>query len=72
MVNDRVRKKVLERDNHRCYHCGTSEGLQIHHRRSKGFGGSKLLDLYQNLIAVCAAYNYAMESDAKTAAEARE
>ena len=72
MVNDRIRKKVLERDNHRCYHCGTSEGLQIHHRRSKGFGGSKLLDLYQNLIAVCAAYNYAMEADADTAAEARE
>jgi hypothetical protein len=71
-ISDRIRKIVLERDGSRCYHCGTSENLQIHHRRSKGFGGSKLLDLYQNLITVCAAYNYAMEADADTAAEARE
>lgn len=70
-VSDRVRKQIERRDSH-CWHCGTTEGLQVHHRRSKGFGGSKLLDLPQNLIRVCAAYNYAMEADADVARDARE
>lgn len=34
-------------------------------------GGSKLLDRYDNLIRVCAQLNYAMESDARIAEEAR-
>ena len=35
-------------------------------------GGSKLLDRYDNLLRVCAALNYAMESDAEVAQEALE
>ena len=35
-------------------------------------GGSKNLDRFDNLIRVCAALNYAMESDAGVALEARE
>ena len=70
-VSDRVRKQVEARDGH-CYHCGTTQGLQLQHRKNKKMGSSKLLDIPQNLIQVCAAYNYAMEADAVVAAEARE
>lgn len=35
-------------------------------------GGSKLLDRVDNLIRVCPAYNFAMESDPVTATQARE
>ena len=35
-------------------------------------GGSKLLDRADNLVLVCAAYNFAMEADAKVARLARE
>jgi len=70
-VSDRVRRQIEARDSH-CWHCGTQQNLQIHHRRNRGFGSSKLLDTPQNLIRVCAAYNYAMEADANTAADARE
>lgn len=55
-----------------CPHCGVDTGLQVHHRRNRGMGSSKLLDRYDNLIRVCAALNYAMESDASIAKEARE
>lgn len=70
-ISDRIRKKVLERDNNRCYHCGTTEGLQLQHRKNRKMGSSKFLDVYENLIAVCAKYNFLMESDPDTAAEAR-
>ena len=70
-VSDRVRRQIEARDSH-CWHCGTQQNLQIHHRRNRGFGSSKLLDTPQNLIRVCAAYNYAMEANANTAADARE
>ena len=35
-------------------------------------GSSKVLDTLQNVILVCAAYNFAMESDASVANEARD
>lgn len=35
-------------------------------------GGSKQLDRFDNLIRVCAALNYAMESDANIAKEAKD
>jgi len=71
-ISDRVRKKVLDRDSNSCYHCGTSDGLQVHHRRNKGMGGSRELDRYDNLITVCAKYNLAMEADPLAATDARE
>ena len=71
-VLDRVRRIITERDGGKCLHCGVTENLQIHHRRNKGLGSSKLLDTFQNLILVCAAYNYAMEADADVARDARE
>ena len=71
MISDRIRRLVTERDHH-CLHCGTNEGLQVHHRKNRGQGGSKLLDRLDNLILVCAAYNYAMEADPDAARDARE
>lgn len=63
----------LVRDTHdHCPHCGTTEGLQIHHRKNRGMGGSKLLDRFDNLLRVCAWLNLQMESDSDVAAEARE
>ena len=70
-VSDRVRKQVEKRDP-KCWDCGTTENLVLHHRRNRGMGGSKLLDTPQNLIRVCQSYNFAMESDPVTAQDARE
>tara|TARA_R110000772_G_C13181560_1_gene428090 strand:- start:437 stop:775 length:339 start_codon:yes stop_codon:yes gene_type:complete len=64
-------RKIRERDAY-CVHCGADSGLQIHHRRNKQMGGSKLLDRLDNLLRVCAELNYAMEADAAIAASARE
>lgn len=66
----KIRKLIEARDDH-CYHCGQTEELQIHHRRNKGIGGSKLLDTPDNLMRVCAAWNYGMESDPRVASQAR-
>ncbi len=55
-----------------CPHCGATNGLQTHHRANRGMGGSKAMDRFDNYLRVCAALNYAMESDAAVAAEARD
>lgn len=55
-----------------CPHCGDTDTLQTHHRRNRGVGGSKILDRFDNLIRVCAALNYAMESDANVAMQAKD
>ena len=64
-------KRVVEAHPY-CPHCGATEGLQTHHRRNRGMGSSKLLDRFDNLLRVCAYLNYAMESDAALASEARD
>ena len=66
----KIRKLIEARDDH-CYHCGQTEELQIHHRRNKGIGGSKLLDTPDNLMRICAAWNYGMEADPRIANQAR-
>lgn len=38
---EKARKLVLERDEHRCVRCGHPRGLQVHHRRPRGAGGTK-------------------------------
>lgn len=72
MTSPLERKNIHNRDKSSCYHCGETDNLQIHHRKNRGMGGSKLLDRYDNLILVCAAYNYAMESDPKVQKQALE
>ena len=71
MISDRIKRLVFARDSH-CYHCGSTEGLQVHHRKNRGQGGSKILDRLDNLILVCAAYNFAMEADPDAARDARD
>ena len=69
-VTPKLRKLIEARDGH-CYHCGKTEDLQIHHRKNRGMGSSKLLDTPDNLMQVCAEWNYSMEANAELAATAR-
>ena len=71
-MRDSVRKKIWARDNGICWHCGTTENLQIHHRINRGMGGSKILDRGSNLILLCAEYNFLIESNLPKAREARK
>ena len=68
--NSVMMKTLLLRDKY-CVHCGQTEYLVPHHRKNRGMGGSKLLDIFPNLMLVCAEYNFAMESDWQIANQAR-
>ena len=50
-ISPKVRKEVLERDEHRCIICGTIQHLQIAHYISRGRLG---LGIPQNLAVMCA------------------
>lgn len=69
-IPKKILKLVQERDSH-CWHCGREDDLVPHHRINRGMGGSKLLDIPENLLMVCAEWNGAMESNAKAANGAR-
>lgn len=45
-----TRRRVLERDRHRCRACGQSHGLEAHHVVMRSLGGK---DDQRNLIALC-------------------
>lgn len=70
-MNQRLRKQIEDRDQH-CWHCGATDELVLHHRKNRQMGGSKNLDRADNLIRVCAAYNFAMEAQPVIAERARE
>ena len=74
MPTEKVKKGIWERDNGLCWHCGSDEGLTIHHRINRGMGGnkSKSLDAPSNLVLMCVQHNGLMESDFMTAREARD
>ena len=55
-----------------CWHCGREDTLVPHHRMNRGMGGFKPADNLQNVILVCSAYNFLMESDPAVANEARD
>lgn len=63
-------RRMLERDEGRCYHCGTTETLVPQHRLNRGMGGSKALKIPANVITLCSAFNGEMESSAEAAAMA--
>ena len=46
-----IRKSVLERDNHRCRDCISTEGLQVHHLTYENRGHEEL----KELVTVCRA-----------------
>ena len=56
---DEVREIALERDEHRCVGCGSAGPLDVHHRRRKGAGGSRLLDYVANALVLCGPGNIA-------------
>lgn len=60
----KTRAIVLDRDEHRCVVCSTSQGLQIHHRRARGMGGTRRPDTNhpQNLVTVCAHHHQWIET----------
>jgi hypothetical protein len=62
--------KLLERDGHKCLHCGTTEGLVPQHRKNRGMGGSKLRDVPSNQIVLCSGFNGLIEADATAASVA--
>ena len=70
MINAQMRKKLQARDPY-CVHCGSNDDLVLHHRKNRQMGGSKLLDVYENLIRVCNEYNFLMEADSAVAESAR-
>lgn len=49
-ISPKIRKEVIERDNHCCIVCGKNYGLQIAHYISRGRGG---LGIPQNLAIMC-------------------
>ena len=71
-VTPAKRKKIFERDEGVCWHCGKDDNLTIHHRTNRGMGGSKLLDRYSNLILMCVEYNFLMEANLDVVREALE
>jgi hypothetical protein len=66
-VNQKEFNRYLERDGHKCLHCGTTEGLVPQHRRNRGMGGSKARNVPSNIIVLCSGFNGEMESDASKA-----
>jgi hypothetical protein len=69
-MNQREFNRYLERDGHKCLHCGTTEGLVPQHRRNRGMGGSKARDVPSNIVVMCSAFNGDMEADATLASVA--
>ena len=58
-ISPKVRKEVLERDNHQCIICGTNQNLQIAHYVSRARLG---LGVPQNLATMCASCHFQMDN----------
>lgn len=54
MVNQKVKKEILERDGYRCYCCEAETNLVVHHILPRAFGGNNKKD---NLITLCNSCN---------------
>ena len=65
-----VRDIVLERSEGRCERCSTaSAGMQLHHRRPRGMGGSKAADTNTaaNCLALCPQCHFNIELSRESA-----
>lgn len=63
---------LLDRDLHRCMHCGIEgETLVIQHRSNRGHGGSNSAERASNYVVLCSYFNGLIESDAKAAGIAK-
>lgn len=72
-MNGRQFALYLARDLHcPCGCVGREDTFVPQHRINRGMGGSKLLDRPANIIVLCSGMNGAIESDARTAEQARE
>lgn len=49
-IENKLRKEVYRRDGFRCAVCDSTDGLQIHHVKSRGRGGA---DHPMNMITLC-------------------
>lgn len=58
-ISPKVRKEVLERDNHQCIICGANHGLQIAHYISRARGG---LGKLENLATMCVSCHFQMDN----------
>lgn len=67
MITQKLRKKIYDRDGWQCVACGIPVDLTIQHRKNRGMGGSKSLDIPENLVTMCGAHNQALEMNAEVA-----
>lgn len=58
-ISPKVRKEVLERDDHQCIVCGSNYGLQIAHYISRARGG---LGNARNLVVMCASCHFQFDN----------
>ena len=58
-ISPKVRKEVLERDNHQCIICGANQGLQIAHYISRARSG---LGIPQNLATMCVSCHFQFDN----------
>lgn len=59
---NKLRPKILERDNYQCVLCGSKENLEVHHMQALVYGGESSRD---NLITLCfECHTYAPEDGA--------
>ncbi len=63
--------KLLARDGY-CLHCGETTAVSPNHRINRGMGGSKHRDQPSNLVVLCSLFNGLIESDAQSAALAKQ
>ena len=67
MMNKKSCQKFIDRDKC-CSHCGTTDDTLIpQHRANRGMGGSRALDRPSNIIVLCSAANFMLESNARFA-----
>jgi hypothetical protein len=47
---DRLRKKILKRDDYKCHICGSEQNLEVHHMQALVYGGKSN---EENLVTLC-------------------